>query len=537
MASWLAMAIALVLVAVGLGLAGFAASLYLRYRAMTAWPMVPGQVAITGLDAERRLHRHAARLVHIPTVAYRYSVAGEDQIGSRLSNIPTLFEHEDEAKAFLARFPEGTALKVRYNPAAPRTRSSSRARRRSRPSSLAPWRRWARPPGCCWHNRSARAKRGAITRGAPVTGVSERRIILVVGAIQFVNIVDFMMVMPLGPDYAVGLGIDPAHLGYVAAAYTVAACLAGLLGAFVLDRFPRRLALTVALGGLGLGTMAGSIAVDLGSLIGARVIAGAFGGPATALAMSVLADHIPEARRGRAMGAVMGAFALAAVLGVPAGLEMARLGGWRLPFLVVGCAALVTAAFAWVALPRGGRPAAARSWRGLLRRREHLLAFAAVGFANLQSFMIIPSITAFLIFNLGYPRDGLSVLYLLGGSLSLVGMRLTGRLVDRLGTTNVNVVATAALSALLVTCFVVVPLPLPVIVLFPLFMLIMSARNVATQTLMTKVPPPAERAGFMSLLSATQHLAASAGAGLSSAMLSTGAGGALLGVPGWPGRR
>jgi hypothetical protein len=119
MASWLAMAIALVLAAVGLGLAGFAASLYLRYRAMAAWPVAPGQVAITGLDAERRIHRHAARLVHIPTVAYRYSVSGVDQIGSRLSNVPTLFEHEDEAKAFLARFPEGTALKVRYNPAAP----------------------------------------------------------------------------------------------------------------------------------------------------------------------------------------------------------------------------------------------------------------------------------------------------------------------------------------------------------------------------------------------------------------------------------
>lgn len=364
-----------------------------------------------------------------------------------------------------------------------------------------------------------------------MAAVSARRIILVVGAIQFVNIVDFMMVMPLGPDYALGLGIDPAHLGYVAAAYTVAACLAGLAASFVLDRFPRRPALTVALAGLGLGTMAGSIAVDLGSLIAARVLAGAFGGPATALAMSVLADHIPEAQRGRAMGAVMGAFALSAVVGVPAGLELARLGGWRLPFLVVGCAAIATAAFAWVAVPRAGRPAAAlRSWGGLLARREYLLAFAAVGCANLQSFLIIPSITAFVIFNLGYPRDGLGLLYMIGGGLSLVGMRLVGRVVDRLGTTAVNVAATVLLAMVMVTGFIVTPLPVPVIVLFPLFMLIMSARNVATQTLMTKVPLPAERAGFMSLLSATQHLAGSAGAGLSSLILSTAAGGALVGV-------
>lgn len=119
MASWLAIALALILAAIAAGLGGVAVALYLRYRAMAGWPSVDGNVAITGLDAERRIHRHAARLVHIPTVAYRYAVAGQDHIGSRLSNLTPLFEHEDEAKGFLARFPQGAPLKVRYNPAAP----------------------------------------------------------------------------------------------------------------------------------------------------------------------------------------------------------------------------------------------------------------------------------------------------------------------------------------------------------------------------------------------------------------------------------
>jgi len=33
---------------------------------------------------------------------------------------------------------------------------------------------------------------------------------------------------------------------------------------------------------------------------------------------------------------VMGAFSIASILGVPAGLELARRGGWRLPFIAVG---------------------------------------------------------------------------------------------------------------------------------------------------------------------------------------------------------
>ncbi|WP_336145447.1 MFS transporter, partial [Klebsiella pneumoniae] len=83
----------------------------------------------------------------------------------------------------------------------------------------------------------------------------------------------------------------------------------------------------------------------------ARVIAGAFGGPATSLSYSIVADVIPPERRGRAMGAVMGAFSVASILGVPAGLELARRGGWRLPFIAVALLGAILGAFASFVLP------------------------------------------------------------------------------------------------------------------------------------------------------------------------------------------
>src|SRR5690606_8917324 len=120
--------------------------------------------------------------------------------------------------------------------------------------------------------------------------------------------------------------------------YTGAAAVSGLAGAFFLDRFERRSALIFCAIGLSLGTLAGAFAWDLNSLVAARVLAGLFGGPASSISLAIIADVIPPERRGRAMGAAMGAFSAASVLGVPAGLELARLGGWRLPFFVVaGC--------------------------------------------------------------------------------------------------------------------------------------------------------------------------------------------------------
>jgi hypothetical protein len=36
----------------------------------------------------------------------------------------------------------------------------------------------------------------------------------------FVNVLDFMMVMPLGPDFAAALDIPTSHLGYIGGSYT-----------------------------------------------------------------------------------------------------------------------------------------------------------------------------------------------------------------------------------------------------------------------------------------------------------------------------
>src|SRR5215831_619674 len=133
--------------------------------------------------------------------------------------------------------------------------------------------------------------------------ISERTLVFLVGAVQFVNILDFVMVMPLGPDFAKALGVPISKLGLIGGSYTAAAAFSGLLGSFFLDRFDRRKALAVAMFGLVLGTAAGGRARDLTGLTLARVIAGVFGGPATSISYAIIADVIPAERRGKAMGA------------------------------------------------------------------------------------------------------------------------------------------------------------------------------------------------------------------------------------------
>src|ERR1700682_2070878 len=127
-------------------------------------------------------------------------------------------------------------------------------------------------------------------------------VVLLVAAVQFVNILDFVMVMPMGPDFAAALGIPSSRLGLIGGSYTAAAAVAGLVSSLFLDRFDRRPALGISMVGLVVGTALGGLAKDLTTLMIARMVAGAFGGPATSLAFSIVAGGGPPQARGRPAG-------------------------------------------------------------------------------------------------------------------------------------------------------------------------------------------------------------------------------------------
>jgi len=359
-----------------------------------------------------------------------------------------------------------------------------------------------------------------------------------VGAVQFVNILDFIIVTPMGPDFAHGLGIPLDHLGYIGGAYTAAASISGLAGAFFLDRFDRRRALAVALAGLVLGTLSGALARGLATLMLARVVAGAFGGPATSLAYSIVADVIPVERRGKAMGAMMGAFAAASVLGVPAGLELARRGSWQLPFIAVAVLGAVIGAYAYTVLPpmtghlvSGRPPPKPHDLLDIVRRPECMMAFAMAFLAMAAGFILIPNLSAFVLGNLHYERKYLGTLYLVGGIVSFFSTRLVGIFVDRFGSARVGTLGALFAVAITYAGFAMDPTPLPVMVIFVGLMFGNSLRMVSYNTLMSRVPAAEERARFASVQSSVQHLASALGAFTGSLLLSTRPDESLEGMP------
>jgi predicted MFS family arabinose efflux permease len=384
-----------------------------------------------------------------------------------------------------------------------------------------------------------------------VKTVSERKLLFLTGAVLFVNILDFTMVMPLGPDLARGIGMPSSALGLVGGIYTAAAAISGLVGALFLDRFDRRSALGITMLGLVAATASGGLSYDLTSLLATRALAGAFGGPAASIAFAMIADVVPPERRGRAMGSVMGAFSLSSVLGVPAGLELARIGGWQLPFFAVAGLGAIIGVLVMLSLPPfkhhleqpadpslanqqaprfGASEQLAEASLGSFFRPAVIISFVATSFAMLSSFSLAPNLSAYLQFNLGYPRDEVGLLYLVGGAVSFATLRLAGSLSDRFGPALTSTLGCAMYFVVVYLVFLSPVRAIPILMLFTGYMVTSGFRMVPIQALSSRVPSNSERARFSSTQSAVQHMASAVGAVVSSAMLGVDANGGLVGI-------
>ena len=85
---------------------------------------------------------------------------------------------------------------------------------------------------------------------------SERLFLLTLAAVQFSHIVDFMVMMPLGPFLMQGLGIDTRQFGLLVASYSFCAAASGLLAAGFIDRFERKRAMLFVFALFALATLA-----------------------------------------------------------------------------------------------------------------------------------------------------------------------------------------------------------------------------------------------------------------------------------------
>jgi predicted MFS family arabinose efflux permease len=359
---------------------------------------------------------------------------------------------------------------------------------------------------------------------------NERLLLLLLAAIQFCTTLDFVIILPLGPEYMRVMGINPAQFSVIVSAYAIAAGITGVAAGFFLDLFDRKTALLWLFTGFGAGTLLCALAPTYPMLVAARAVAGAFGGVTGALVLSIVGDVIPEERRGEAMGLVMSSFSVASIIGVPLGLWLADRFSWHVPFFIIAgtCLPILLAAFLRVPPLRGhlrhgrGEHPAARFWSVLIEP-NHQMAFVFMAFLTCAGMTIFTNLANYMVFNVGLTNQQLPLIYLTGGLCTVFSMNWIGRWSDRAGKLRVFTLMSlsAAVPIIALTNLPRVPLA-AALATTTLLMICMSGRFVPAMAMLTAAVESRYRGGFMSVNTSVQQFSCGLAAWVSGAIVGQG---------------
>jgi len=340
----------------------------------------------------------------------------------------------------------------------------------------------------------------------------ENLLMLVLASIQFTYILDFVIIMPLGPQFMRVFDVSSQQFGLIVSSYTLSAGFSGLIGAFYIDRFDRKPALLTLYAGFAVGTGMCALAPTYEFLVGARLLAGSFGGVLGSLVLAIVGDVIPYARRGAAMGVLTSAFSVASVAGVPIGLYIAAHVGWHATFLALaGLCVLILLVAVWIipsirghlvdSVPR--HPL--ETLKVMLFNRNHTRVFLFVAMLMFGSFTVFPFISPYLVYNVGIQESDLTYVYGLGGLFTIFTSRIIGKLADRYGKPRVfGIIASlSAIPTLAVTNLSAMALPW-VLVCTTFFFILASGRGVPAFAMITASVDSSLRGSFMSFNSSIQ---------------------------------
>ena len=357
----------------------------------------------------------------------------------------------------------------------------------------------------------------------------ERIFLLILASAMFTHIMDFMIMMPLGPQLMRLFDITPQQFSFLVSSYTFTAGASGFMAAFLIDRFDRKDSLLFIYTGFLLGTLACAIAPSYHILLLSRCLAGAFGGILGALILSIVSDAIPLERRASGIGIVMASFSAASVFGVPFGLFLASKFNWQAPFFMLAVMAVFILILIRTKVPHFSghlsedvRPAGFKDViRNVFGRRNPQRGLIFTSVLMFGHFTIIPFIAPYMVGNVGFTEQELTYIYLVGGALTIFSSPWVGRMADRHGRLKIFTIFGILV---LIPIFIIThmpPVPLwEALIVSGLFFILANGRMVPSTTMVTSVIRPENRGSFMSARSSVQQMSSGLATLIAGSMIS-----------------
>ena len=364
--------------------------------------------------------------------------------------------------------------------------------------------------------------------GGPVFDRRELKILLGMVIVNFCLVVDFMIVMPQGPQLMRAFPISAREFSWLVSGYTLGAGLMGAIASLFIDRFDRKKGLLIFFAGFALANLLCALAPSYWTFVLARFITGSMGGVTGTMIFAIVSDSVDPKKRSTAFGVIFSAFALASIIGVPLCLYLANHVSWQAPFVAIFAFTGLVAAYLLATLPRMSAhldksATFARSLRELKElalEKGRLAALVFTALLILGHFSINPFLFVALIQNAELPETSLPIVYVVVGIASVLSSIVFGYLSDTYG--RKKVFALSLIASLLAIYGVTHLRPAPLFELTGIvtaFMVVMGGRLAPAMTIVSEAASAHNRGRFLSLVGSVQQLSTAAAAAMAGAIV------------------
>lgn len=349
----------------------------------------------------------------------------------------------------------------------------------------------------------------------------DRRLITIL-SIVFVQLAGAAMILPILPLYAEReFSMPPSTITLLVSAYFAAQFFAGPFLGQLSDRYGRVPLLVISQFGSAVSFFMMAAAGSVGMLFAARLLDGITGGNII-VAQAYITDITPPEKRTQGLGYIYAVFGLGFIVGPALGGLLSAWLGARLPFVIAGAAALITAAMSWLLLDEtvtAEQPGQGTGRRraldlGVVRHNTSLLLTLVIGFVGqfalglLQStFALYGAAVLFASYSDQIVNLGVGLLLAVVGAAQFVTqIWLLGPLKERLGDGRLVILGTISRAAGL-SLFAVLPTIWAAGIASLLFAFGQGVMMPPLQSLATRTMPEAMRGGVLGLFQSSVSLA------------------------------
>jgi MFS family permease len=259
-----------------------------------------------------------------------------------------------------------------------------------------------------------------------------RKLLLLVGAVVFVDSVFFAALTPLLPKLADELELSKAEAGALAGAYAFGALAGGIPGGLAAARLGVKPTVLIGLAGMTVTTLTFGFADTYWLLLIARVVQGLASAFSWTAGLAWLVAAAPRGRRGELIGAAMGSAIFGALFGPVIGAVAVQTSR-ALAFSAVAFFAVVLAI--WTLRTPAFAPGERQPLRSLTRVFGDRPALTAAWLIALPGliFGVISVLGPLRLDELGFGAVAIGATWLVAAGLEAVLSPIVGRISDRRG--------------------------------------------------------------------------------------------------------